>query len=115
MNWKFWERKDGRRDDAERFDFYSVGGVSDATVAAYFAATNEEARKMPLLVAAHVQSKIEEQLASGTALGDDELREARGGLRALHMFARLLTGGVKEWQSRNDTHSINFTPEGGEE
>ena len=84
----------------EAFSFARVADVDDATVEAFFAATHEGSRQMPLLIARHVFEGLEARLSSLDEIDDGELREIRGGMRALRLFGVAYTRGIAEWKRR---------------
>ena len=94
-------RKSEAAEDA--FSFARVADVDDATVEAFFASTYEGSRRMPLLVARHVFEELEARLSSQDEIGDGELREIRGGMRALRLFGVAYTRGIAAWKRRERT------------
>ena len=92
-------------DSLERqvFDFKRIPDVDEKTVEAFFAATHEGSRRMPLLVAQYVYAQLEDELTSPGRLSEMRLAEIRGGMAALRRFAVAYEGGVKEWQNRRRT------------
>lgn len=84
----------------EEFDFRRVADVDDATVAAFFATTHEQSRRMPLLVAGQVAAELEDRLTRAERLDAQEMSEIRGGLRALRRFATYYQEGVAAWETR---------------
>ena len=88
---------------APAFDFKRIPDVDEKPVAAFFAATHEGSRRMPLLVAQYVYAQLEDELTSPGRLSEMRLAEIRGGMAALRRFAVAYEGGVKEWQNRKRT------------
>ncbi len=84
----------------EGFDFRRVADVDDATVAAFFATTHEQSRRMPLLIAGQVAAELEDRLTRAERLDAQEMSEIRGGLRALRQFATYYQGGIAAWEVR---------------
>ena len=93
-----FSRKSEAAEDA--FSFARVADVDDATVEA---STHEGSRRMPLLVARHVFEELEARLSSQDEIGDGELREIRGGMRALRLFGVAYTRGIAAWKRRDRT------------
>ncbi len=89
--------------NSSTFDFKRIPDVDEKTVEAFFAATHEGSRRMPLLVAQYVYAQLEDELTSPGRIGEMRLAEIRGGMAALRRFAVAYEGGVKEWQSRKRT------------
>lgn len=92
----------GRRQEPQEtpFSFTQIADVDDATVEAFFASTHEGARRMPLLVARHIFEDLETRLSSREPLDDGDLREIRGGMRALRLFGVAYTQGIAAWTGR---------------
>ncbi len=89
--------------ERQAFDFKRIPDVDEKTVEAFFAATHEGSRRMPLLVAQYVYAQLEDELTSPGRLSEMRLAEIRGGMAALRRFAVAYEGGVKEWQNRKRT------------
>ena len=89
-------------DSRERpaFDFKQLPDVDDATVEAFFSATHEGSRRMPLLVAQWVYAQLENELTSPVRLDERRLAEIRGGMMALRRFAVDYTQGIEAWKQR---------------
>ena len=89
-------------DSPERraFDFKRIPDVDEKTVEAFFAATHEGARRMPLLVAQYVYAQLEDELTSPGRISEMRLAEIRGGMAALRRFGIAYECGVREWQER---------------
>ena len=89
-------------DSRERpaFDFKQLPDVDDATVEAFFSATHEGSRRMPLLVAQWVYAQLENELTSPSRLDERRLAEIRGGMMALRRFAVDYTQGIEAWKQR---------------
>ena len=89
-------------DSRERpaFDFKELKDVDDKTVEAFFAATHEGARRMPLLVAQWVYAQLEDELTTPGRLDERRLAEIRGGMMALRRFAVYYTQGIEAWRGR---------------
>ena len=89
-------------DGGERpaFDFKQLPDVDDATVEAFFSATHEGSRRMPLLVAQWVYAQLENELTSPVRLDERRLAEIRGGMMALRRFAVDYTQGIEAWKQR---------------
>ncbi|MBR1922008.1 MAG: hypothetical protein IJ829_08460 [Kiritimatiellae bacterium] len=94
-------------DGGERpsFDFKAVKDVDDATVEAFFAATHEGSRRMPLLVAQWVYALLEDELTTPGRMDERRLVEIRGGMMALRRFGVAYQGGIDEWKRRNGRRS----------
>ncbi len=90
-----FRRKSEAADDS--FSFANVADVDDATVRAFFEATHERARQMPLLIARHVFDELARRLTEPGRMDALELSEIRGGMRALRAFGVAYTRGVAEW------------------
>ena len=71
------------------FDWRSVPAVDPDEVARWFGCTDAKDRQFPLQVALQVHDEIEAKMMGGEQLEDAELREMRGGLKALRRFATL--------------------------
>lgn len=84
---------------APAFDFKRIPDVDDKTVEAFFSATHEGSRRMPLLIAQWVYAQLEDELTSPGRLSEMRLAEIRGGMAALRRFGIAYEGGVKEWQN----------------
>jgi len=82
------------------FDFKQLKDVDDKTVEAFFAATHEGSRRMPLLVAQWVYAQLEDELTSPVRLDERRLAEIRGGMMALRRFAVYYTQGIEAWRER---------------
>jgi hypothetical protein len=93
---------DASGDSRERpaFDFKQLPDVDDATVEAFFSATHEGSRRMPLLVAQWVYAQLENELTSPSRLDERRLAEIRGGMMALRRFAVDYTQGIEAWRER---------------
>ena len=89
-------------DSRERpaFDFKRIPDVDDKTVEAFFSATHEGSRRMPLLVAQWVYAQLEDELTSPVRLDERRLAEIRGGMMALRRFAVFYTQGIEAWKQR---------------
>lgn len=89
-------------DSRERpaFDFKRIPDVDDKTVEAFFAATHEGSRRMPLLIAQWVYAQLEDELTSPVRLDERRLAEIRGGMMALRRFAVFYTQGIEAWKQR---------------
>ena len=86
--------------ESQAFDFKRIPDVDEKTVEAFFAATHEGARRMPLLVAQYVYAQLEDELTSPGRLSEMRLAEIRGGMAALRRFGVAYDSGVKAWQNR---------------
>ena len=84
---------------APAFDFKQLKDVDDKTVEAFFEATHEGSRRMPLLIAQWVYAQLEDELTSPGRLSEMRLAEIRGGMAALRRFGIAYDSGVKEWQN----------------
>ena len=82
------------------FDFKQLKDVDDKTVEAFFAATHEGSRRMPLLVAQWVYAQLEDELTSPVRVDERRLAEIRGGMMALRRFAVYYTQGIEAWRER---------------
>ena len=82
------------------FDFKQLKDVDDKTVEAFFAATHEGSRRMPLLVAQWVYAQLEDELTSPGRVDERRLVEIRGGMMALRSFAVSYTQGIAAWRAR---------------
>ena len=82
------------------FDFKQLKDVDDKTVEAFFAATHEGSRRMPLLVAQWVYAQLEDELTSPVRVDERRLAEIRGGMMALRRFAVCYTQGIQAWRER---------------
>ena len=91
-----------RKQQQASFDFKQLKDVDDKTVEAFFAATHEGSRRMPLLVAQWVYAQLEDELTSPVRVDERRLAEIRGGMMALRRFGIAYDSGVKEW--RNHKH-----------
>lgn len=92
-----------RSDEIKRgvvFDFAKVADVDDATAKAFMESTHLESRRMPLLIARHAYSLLEERLTEPGRLDALTLAEIRGGMRALRAFGVYYTAGIKAWEER---------------
>lgn len=85
---------------APAFDFKRIPDVDDKTVEAFFEATHEGSRRMPLLIAQWVYAQLEDELTSPGRLSEMRLAEIRGGMAALRRFGIAYDSGVKEWRTR---------------
>ena len=85
---------------APAFDFKRIPDVDDKTVEAFFEATHEGSRRMPLLIAQWVYAKLEDELTSPVRLDERRLAEIRGGMMALRRFAVFYTQGIEAWKQR---------------
>lgn len=79
------------------FDLRSVKDVDDDVIRKFFGSSNENLRKVPLLVAQHVQNELEAELVTKRSIDARRLSEIAGGLQALHRFSMLLHEGVAGW------------------
>lgn len=86
--------------ESQAFDFKRIPDVDEKTVEAFFAATHEGSRRMPLLVAQYVYAQLEDELTSPGRLSEMRLAEIRGGMAALRRFGVTYDSGVKAWQNR---------------
>ena len=82
------------------FDFKQLKDVDDKTVEAFFSATHEGSRRMPLLVAQWVYAQLEDELTSPVRVDERRLAEIRGGMMALRRFAVSYTQGIEAWRER---------------
>ena len=82
------------------FDFKRIPDVDDKTVEAFFEATHEGSRRMPLLIAQWVYAQLEDELTSPVRLDERRLAEIRGGMMALRRFAVFYTQGIEAWKQR---------------
>ncbi|MBQ3344492.1 MAG: hypothetical protein IJG84_21510 [Kiritimatiellae bacterium] len=71
------------------FDWRSVPAVDPDEVDRWLGCTDAKDRQFPLQVALQVHDEIEARLMQPGAVDDADLREARGGMRALRRFAEL--------------------------
>lgn len=78
-------------DSRERpaFDWRSVPAVDPDEVDRWLGCTDAKDRQFPLQVALQVHDEIEARLMQPGEVDDADLREARGGMRALRRFAEL--------------------------
>ena len=79
----------GFRKDGDGFDWRSVPAVDPEEVDRWLGCTDAKDRQFPLQVALQVHDEIEARLMQSGEVEDAELREARGGMRALKRFAEL--------------------------
>ena len=86
--------------ERQAFDFKRIPDVDEKTVEAFFAATHEGSRRMPLLVAQYVYAQLEDELTRPGRVDERRLAELRGGMMALRRFAVAYEGGIAEWQNR---------------
>ena len=77
-----------------------VPGVDDQTIEAFFAATHDKSRRLPMLIAAHVANKYQDELTRGGRLDALQMSEIRGALRALRLFATYYHNGIEEWTGK---------------
>lgn len=75
--------------EKEVFDWRSVPAVDPDEVARWFGCTDAKDRQFPLQLALQVHDEIEARLMQPGEVDDADLREARGGMRALRRFAEL--------------------------
>lgn len=79
------------RKDEDGFDWRSVPAVDPDEVDRWMGATDAKDRQFPLQLALQVHDEIETRLMQPGEVDDADLREARGGLKALKRFAELYT------------------------
>lgn len=90
----------GKRKQREAFDFKRLKDVDDATVEAFFSATHEGSRRLPLLVAGWVYAEIEAVLTTPGRQDALRMSELRGGMMALRKFAECYRDGIESWKKR---------------
>ena len=99
-----WFGRGRQADDSKTeaaFDFANVADVDDAPARAFMESTHLESRRMPLLIARHAYSLLEERLTEPGRLDALTLAEIRGGMRALRAFGVYYTAGIQAWQERH--------------
>lgn len=99
--WKGRQADDSKHGAPLDFDFAKVADVDDATAKAFMESTHLESRRMPLLIARHAYSMLEERLTSAGHLDALTLAEIRGGMRALRAFGVYYTAGIQAWRERH--------------
>ena len=82
----------GFKKDNNEFDWRSVPAVDPDEVDRWLGCTDAKDRQFPLQVALQVHDEIEARLMQPGEVDDANLREARGGLKALRRFAALYSG-----------------------
>ena len=85
---------------APAFDFKRIPDVDDATVEAFFNATHEGSRRMPLLVAQWVYAELESALTTPGRQDALRMAELRGGMMALRRFAVAYNEGIEGWKRK---------------
>lgn len=89
---------------APAFDFKRIPDVDDATVEAFFSATHEGSRRMPLLVAQWVYAELENALTTPGRQDALRMAELRGGMMALRRFAVAYQEGIECWKRKKAEH-----------
>lgn len=97
MKWYKFFRQRPKRKQLTLGELMEIPGVDEATVNAFFASTHEKARRMPLLIAAHVASQYQDRLTKPGRMDALELAEIRGALKSIRLFATYYHNGVEEW------------------